>query len=245
MTIEEQNTGVTDSAAENQEPEFDPMESPIEGETVPIAVLKAVREKAKALKGELDTAREREGVLGDQNLLLKSTLQNLHQGGGSAPAGQEGPDPMAGEDDEILTRGQLKNILGPLVDSVKGAIQEIRYGVQDAGEYKNLSQKHIPNVLKANPELIPVLKGLSASVRTALLPFIGKADPEYHKAKAKPGEGTTDKVVDFSARVAANLEKPRSPATVASSTGIGKGDKYRSMSPEELDAEINRVIKGG
>jgi hypothetical protein len=237
---DDQNTGVTDPAAGDFN--MDELDGMPEDRTVPIAVLKKIREESKQ---KVEAEREASRMKDDQILILRSHLQ-ANQG---QPAAAQRPsatsDPIAAffadrDPDEPITVREMQ-MLANMSQNVTADHMRLQQAQKDP-DFKELISTHITNVLRSKPELATTLRSLPTEPARWLLAYeLAKTDPEYtRKQLSRVPESEEAK------KVKENLSKPNSPASVSgSSVASSEADRIARMSSEEFRKYKAEKIQAG
>jgi len=240
--MSEQETGVTEPAAGVQEPEGvaspgDTAQSADETKTVPLSVLKSMRDEMKTLK--------------DQNKLYQTQAQNQPQPAQAPQAPQAPVDPLQGmQDDDIVTVADQKKIMSQTKAELQNNFVDLQSKYEalafmashpDFNEKKQL----VINRAQTDPTFAANLKReLSGSPNAFATLYNYGSILVNTENKVQEKEGDFLSELD---QILANQEKPGSPAQVGGdSAAIGGGSKYDNMdisTPDGLAAFEKQIAK--
>jgi len=217
----------------SEEMEGDVMDPAAEGvsaqseEMVPVSAIKGIREELNELK--------------DRNAITEASLREARAAlaQGHQPQAKAAPaDALEGvEDDDILTAGQVRKLLGQAKGEVGAHLQ--LSAVTGQPEFTEVFSTYWPLAYKADPSLVDEFNELGSPVARAKFAMrMGKLTPEYKASKIKPATDGPDP--------SKREGKPRSPAaaggTSAKSDGAGF---YAEASSEEFARHRQKVRARG
>jgi len=202
-------------------------------QTVPVSVVQSMREELNELKGQLQTAQ-------DQVRLYQANVSQSQETQGQGQQQQdrgEGGLLSGREDDDVLTVEDAKRLISAMDSRLGQVVGELTTFAQK-GDYQEVIEKHLPNVIKSNPALIEAIR---TSKNPSILAYeLGKTDPEYQKKLAEKAQGETQTQIDK------NLQKPGSASQAGGGGGgLSSADQFAQMDDDKLEEHIANVKKRG
>lgn len=187
-----------------------------------------------------ETRAENEGL--KQTSELQTEQINLYKANQPAgpvePAKPQGSQEFEGlADDDVITVGDLKKIMGGQEQRYGGIVTELEFKTQHT-DFDVVIQKYLPGVVKNRPDLTQAMR---TSGNPALLAYeLVTKSPEYIKDEASGKLSDAEKeAAATAAKIKANAEKP---GAASGSPGGGAGEEgvnfILKMSDEDLEARI-------
>ena len=191
-------------------------------------------EELAAVKAENESLKQTADLQSEQILLYK--------------ANQKDPEPVATEpqilpefegmaDDNVITVGDMKKIMGGQDIRYGGVVTELEFKTQHS-DFDAVVAKYLPKVVKERPDLS---RAIRTSGNPALLAyeFVTKC-PEYLKDQADGMLSDAEKEATANAaKIAANAKKP---GAASGAPGGGAGEEgvnfILNMSDDDLEARI-------
>ena len=216
--------------------------------TVPMSVVKALRDEMKGLKESNQTL--------ESQVNLYKTQQQFMQ----SPQGYEAPakppekpaeDPLNGiGDDDLLTGKQMKNILSGMKQpdmsaalnpiNQRLALMEVR--AQDP-DFENTIKTYLPEIVNSNPSLMAAIRGSENPIATALA--LAKTAPAYVAAQQQSeGQQPQQGILSEIDKIIENASKPGSASQVTGGGATATADRFGSMTDAEFNAHVERVKAG-
>ena len=187
-------------------------------ETVPVSVVQALRKELQEAKAARDQAH-------DHAMLYRTALETKEYAAKHGEAPQTETDE---DDDEPMTKGEFKRKLSAEKNAFTAAIANI-HAALEKNDFQTVIKEKLPKVLQSNPEMLDILKSLPPHLQSRVAYYFGKTHAEENKEEPK----TTGN---------AAKPKPISPSAIGGSAAISAASKYASMSDEDLEKELARVL---
>ena len=176
-----------------------------EPQTVPLEAVQSERERRQRAEDEARVLRE------NLNLLLAQQRQRPEE------------QPQYSKDD-VVTYGDLENILSKKEQTMRMSIEELRM-TQRHPDYQEVVTKYLPEVLKTNP-------GLRNSLEQTQ-----DYELAYHLAKNSEAYKAANKTVKRNSdaeRIVQNSQRAGSLSSVGQTSPINEAKRYRDMSDQEF-----------
>jgi len=175
-------------------------------QTVPVDVIQQLRDELNDLKQE--------------NELYKQQLYQTQQ----SPASQEVTQDDIGDDDDIITKGELKKLIAQQAQQQQALIAEMQAKSRHP-DYEEVIRNNLPKVLKDNPMLLQDPYETAYAVAKAL------------SEKTEEGRQKAEKIIK-------NATQPKSAETMGSAAAVSDTDRILTMSDEEFNDYVNKIKSG-
>jgi len=230
--MEDTTTGVTAPAAGGQSEA--PSEAPATNVTVPLHVVQTVRQELASEKAARADVEQR--------------LQLFMMQGQQQPPQQQAPppeDPLAGmQDDELINvkdlRKLVSNMRPGITPEIQTTIAKLEAKVQDPN-YEATIRTYLPDMITAQPTLRDMIARAPNPLHAALT--VAKMSPKYQEAQKQPNAPRADILNDLQ-RIIENATKPMSPGSMGGGGAVAGHDRFRTMSDQDFEAEVQRVLSG-
>lgn len=241
-------------------PETTPEATPDASETrqVPLHVLQTVESKLR----ESDAERERLRAEAEEAARLRQQLElykanpnfSYQQPQGQPPAQQPAPQEEPSfddiDDDDMISGAQLKQVVRSFaaqprsnaeIEEVRNELRNIRLAQMEP-DYENVIKTHLPPLIQKFPHIAEDIRRSPDPLGTALR-FAkvaqGTAPPPQEQPPPEPS------FADQLSQIISNNDKPRSPSTVGSPTGVvSSANRFATMTREEFLKHKADVISG-
>jgi hypothetical protein len=192
-----------------------------EEQTVPLAALKAERDKRKNYEQQLDLYRTQLQMFQNQQTQKKE------------------PDPFDELDDgELLTKEHYLKGVSKFKNEVQEQIGQLIMN-QKYPDFENVMREYLDPMIAADPDLLEIIKNAPPSKRYDIAYKLAKTNPNF-KNKDNKKVDTKSK----SKKIIKNSKKVKSPSTVSDSSA-GGGNRYSDMSEDDILKEALKVIGEG
>jgi hypothetical protein len=219
MSKQEQAAAATTEVKENTE----------SSNTVPMEVVKSLREELKSAKGlntELTAALQQQATAFQGNMA------------GAAPPP---PEPEV-DPDEVITMGQFQKMMQKTMGPLVAQLQETKASGRFT-DFEAVVKEGLPIALQNDPSLREAIR--SSNDPYTLSYRIAKAEVASKAAANSANEADDLSAEELAAKAAENAKKP---GTVDNAANVGGGladvNKYATMSDEEFAASVEKVKMG-
>lgn len=193
-------------------------QEPQEQRTVPLEALESERAQRQGLQDELKMMKD--------HIALMQVQQPTQQ---KAPP----PDEFSSmADEDVLTVGEAKKIVGQMNKQYKTNIEELRMQ-QRYPDYQEVVTKYLPEVIKANPGLRNTLE---SSQDYELAYYLAK------NSDACKGANKTVKRNADAERIVQNANRAGSLSSVGQTSAVSEAKRYKDMSADEFQRLTNKNL---
>lgn len=185
---------------------------------VPLSALQSERDQRQGMQEELRMMKD--------HLALVESNQNR-------PPTPPVKDEFEGiEDDDILTFGDAKKLLGKVQKNYQGSVEELKM-TQKHPDYQEVIQNYLPDVLNENPSL---RRSLEQTQDYELAYHLAKNSDSYKDKNKK-----TKKSLDAK-RIIENSAEAGSLSSLGSTSPISHAKRYKDMGDEDFRKLVNRNL---
>lgn len=220
---------------------------------VPLHVVEAVRSELSQSKTTVGELRQRLQQLEAMQQFAGQPQPAQAPAQPTQPA-QAATDPFEGlADDEIVSVKDVRKLAqalrstpaaGPELSGITQTLGRLQLQIEDP-QYETTIRTYLPEMITVNPSLRDLIQRAPNPLMAALT--LSKMSPRYQAAKqapaqpAQPAAPPADVLSDLQ-KIIENATRPASPGSVGGSTGLQGHDRFKSMSDQEFDQEVARVL---
>lgn len=183
---------------------------------VPLDALQAERAERQRVQEELK-------VIKDNMALMMS-----QQRGGQVP--QQNQQEQAMSKDDVLTYGELEQILSKKEQAYNSSLKEIQM-MQRYPDYQEVITRYLPEVLKSNPSLHSTL----SQTQDYELAYYLASNSEGYKHKRQRTTQNAD-----AERILQNSQKAGALSSVGRTSPVNTARRYKEMSDDEFRKVVNQ-----
>lgn len=205
VAAEPDNVGQTQSIAEPSE------------EMVPLSALQAERRSRQQYQ-------EQNKLFQDHMALLKSN---------QAPPEPKQEDMVGLADEDVLTVGEAKKLLGAVNKNYQSSVEELRVQ-QKYSDYNDVVTQYLPDVVAKNPSLKSTLE--NDPNRYELAYYLAKQSDSYREKTHETKKSTDAK------RIIENGQRAGTLSAVGSAASQSNVGNYKAMSDSDFIAMANKNL---
>ena len=213
--MEENNTGVIAEAAVQSDTVQQQSGQQSDEQFVPLSALQAERRERQQLQENMK-------LMQDHIALVQATNQKV----------QEKPSELDSmSDNDVLTVGEAKKFMNQFSRQQELAVEELKMA-QTHQDYNEVVRKHLPDVLKTDPDLKDVIMNAPNPYKAAY--YLAKRSDSYLQEQRQQSRSPEAK------QAVQNLNRPGNLSSMGSTASSSAASIYKGMSDKEFSDLANK-----